>query len=286
MKRIFAAAVLVALSSGSAVIAQPANPNRIYQNDGRDDGDRNNQNRVEQNGRGDRMDNPNTQRSAPRWSRGDRLPREYMQERFFVTNWQQHNLRQPPRGYRWVRNDSNDFFLVLISTGVLLEVVYRDDRDDRWRQRYSRTYSRDDDIYYRDCRNSPDPAGIIAGAVIGGLLGNAVGRGGEQAGATIAGIIVGGALGAALTSNLDCEDRSYAYRTYYDGFNSGRTGRSYSWRNPANDHRGEFRIASYYNDRDGFRCANYTQTVYIGGRPQNATGRACRQPDGAWAIVN
>jgi len=161
-----------------------------------------------------------------------------------------------------------------------------DDRSDRWRQRYARTYSYNDDIYYQECRNSPDPAGIIAGALIGGLLGSVAGSGGGRTGATIAGVVVGGAVGAALTSNLDCEDRSYAYKTYYDGFNSGRPGSRYEWRNPRNDHRGEFRVGTYYNDPDGFRCANFTQVIYVQGRPQEARGRACRQPDGTWAIVS
>jgi len=160
------------------------------------------------------------------------------------------------------------------------------DPSDRWRQRYSRTYSYNDDVFYQECRNSPDPAGVIAGALIGGLLGSAVGQGGGRTGATVAGVIVGGVVGAALTSNLDCEDRSYAYKSYYDGLNSGRPGSRHEWRNPRNDHRGEFRVGRYYNDPDGFRCADFTQTIYIDGRPQEAHGRACRQPDGAWAVVN
>ncbi|HXJ01931.1 MAG TPA: hypothetical protein VNH44_11955 [Micropepsaceae bacterium] len=159
-----------------------------------------------------------------------------------------------------------------------------DDREQRWRQRYARAYTYNDDSFYQECRQSVDPAGVIAGALIGGLLGNAAGRG--RGGATVAGVVVGGALGAALTRNLDCEDRSYAYKTYYDGFNAGRANASYEWRNPKNGHRGEFRVGDYYDDPDGFRCANYTQRVFIDGRPQAATGRACQQPDGTWAIVS
>ena len=130
------------------------------------------------------------------------------------------------------------------------------------------------------------PAGVIAGALIGGLLGNAAGRGGGRGGATVAGVVVGGALGAALTRNLDCEDRSYAYKTYYDGFNAGRPNAAYQWRNPKNGHSGDFRVGDYYSDPDGFRCANYTQQIFIDGRPQAASGRACQQPDGTWAIVS
>ena len=157
------------------------------------------------------------------------------------------------------------------------------DRGQIWRQRYAQTYSYTDDTYYQDCRSSSDPAGVIAGALIGGLLGNAVSRG--NGGATVAGVILGGATGAALTRNLNCEDRSYAYKTYYDGFNSGRANSSYQWRNPNNGHYGNFRVVGYANDPDGFRCANYSQEIFINGRPQTTAGRACQQPDGAWAIV-
>jgi surface antigen len=160
------------------------------------------------------------------------------------------------------------------------------DRDQRWRQRYARTYTYNDDNFYQECREKVDPAGVIAGALIGGLLGNAVSRGGARGAGTVAGVVVGGVAGAALTRSLDCEDRSYAYRTYSDGFNAGRPNVAYQWRNPRNGHYGTFRVRDYYNDPDGFRCANYTQQIFVNGQPQAATGRACQQPDGTWAIVS
>ena len=218
-----------------------------------------------------------------RWSRGDRLPDQFRQDRYSVNNWQQYGLRRPPSGYRWYRGDNNDFFLAMIGTGLISDVIYRSDRDDLWRRRYYRYYSYNDDLYYQQCRRSPDPAGVLLGGLIGGLLGNAAGRGGG--GATIAGVILGGMAGAALTRNLDCEDRSYAYRSYYDGFNAGRPG-SYQWRNPRNGHYGEFHVDSYYDDPAGFRCAHFNQTNYIQGRPYPGSGAACRQPDGSWAVVN
>jgi len=292
MKRVLTIAVSFSLLCGSVVLAQPYgnqdnrdDRDRREQGDrNRNDRDRNDQGRNARDDRQDRRDNSGRP-AARRWARGDRLPEQYRQNQYFVADWRQRGLREPPRGYRWVRNDGNDFFLAAIASGIIAESVYRDDRDQIWRQRYSRTYSYNDDAYYRECRNAPDPAGVIVGALIGGLLGNTAGRGGGRTGATIAGVIVGGAVGAALTGNLDCEDRSYAYKTYYDGFNAGRPNVSYQWRNPRNDHRGEFRVADYYNDPNGFRCANYTQQIYINNRPQVASGRACQQPDGTWAIV-
>lgn len=159
-----------------------------------------------------------------------------------------------------------------------------EDASARWQRQYSRPYSYNDDGYYRECRNTVDPGGVIAGALIGGLLGNALG-GRHSGGATIAGVVLGGAAGAVLTKGLDCKDRSYAYNSYYNGFNAGRVDVPYQWRNPDNGHYGEFRVNNYYNDQVGFRCANFTQQIWIGRTPQAATGRACQQPDGTWAVV-
>ena len=234
------------------------------------------------------------------WRNGERLPRAYLGQQYFVVEPRAYHLAPPRRGHRWVLVDGNAY-LVDIASGMIATVVVSAmlvppppappavvvvNRDDRWRHRYARTYTYNDDSFYRECRQSVDPAGVIGGALIGGLVGNALGRDGGRAGATIAGVIVGGTVGAALTSRLDCQDRSYAYKTYYDGFNSGRPNSVHEWRNPSNGHYGSFRVRDYYNDPDGFRCANYTQQIFINGRPEAASGRACQQPDGTWTIVN
>jgi surface antigen len=156
-------------------------------------------------------------------------------------------------------------------------------RQSAWQQGYGRSYTYSDDVYYQRCRNTVDPAGVIAGALIGGLLGNLAGNG--SGGATVAGVIIGGAAGAALTSQLSCEDQSYAYRTYYDGLNAGYPNRTYRWQNPQNGHYGNFQVGDYYQDQYEFNCATYSQAIYINGRPQEAQGRACQQPDGTWVIV-
>jgi surface antigen len=165
---------------------------------------------------------------------------------------------------------------------------YRDrDRErDRWDSRYQRTYSSDDDPYYRDCRQQVNPGSVVAGAVLGGLLGSAVGNRGSRGVSTAAGIVLGGTLGATLGSDLDCEDRSYAYDTYGEGFRAERPNQTYNWRNPDSGNYGAFYVGQYYNDPDGFRCATYSQTIYVRGRLEEARGHACRQPDGTWVIVD
>ncbi len=248
------------------------------------------------------------------WSRGDRLPDHYRDGQFIVRDLRGNNLKNPARGQRWVRV-SNQFLLITVSNGLIRQVIRIEDRrpgdwgnarpdrdfpdrgppprindradqEARWRDRYSRNYTANDDAFYRDCQSKVNPAGVVIGAVLGGLLGNAAGGRNNNGAATFAGVIAGGAIGASLSTNLDCEDRAYAYRTYSDGFNAGKSNVSYQWNNPKNNRRGELRVKTYYDDPDGFRCANYTQTIYIDGRPREASGRACRQPDGAWAMLD
>ncbi len=55
-----------------------------------------------------------------RWVRGDR----YHGSSYGVSNYGYYQLRQPPRGYHWVRAD-NDFLLVAIATGVILDLALR-----------------------------------------------------------------------------------------------------------------------------------------------------------------
>jgi surface antigen/Ni/Co efflux regulator RcnB len=237
---------------------------------------------------------------GPRWSQGERLPDSFMAERFVFYGWRDNGLKAPPRGFSW-RLIGNRFILADNRNGRIIEISdvprrvdrgsgfgggYGGDREQRWRQRYQRTYTYNDDAAYTECRNQPDPAGVLAGAFLGAIIGNSAAGRNDRTGATIAGVVAGGALGAALTSKLDCGDRSYAYRTYSQGFNGGRANAVYSWNNPQSGHRGEMRVLDYYYDEDDFRCAVFTQTVYIGGRPEEARGRACQQPDGTWAIID
>ena len=242
------------------------------------------------------------------FKRGERLPRHLRDKRYVYYDWRESNLPRPPQGYQWMMF-GNQYVLASIANGQIRDVRHverrdrRDRRDERverrdprsysraereaqWRARYARHYELNDDAFYRECRNKPDPAGALVGAVIGGLLGNAAGNSRNSTGTTIAGVIAGGAIGAALTTKLDCQDRSYAYKTYNTGFNAGRANAYYDWQNPQSGTRGRLHVLDYYEDEDNFRCSVYSQTIWIDGRPEEARGRACQQPDGAWAIID
>ena len=54
-----------------------------------------------------------------RWRRGYR----YSGPTYVVRDYGHYRLRQPPRGYRWVRADNNDYLLVALATGIILDIA-------------------------------------------------------------------------------------------------------------------------------------------------------------------
>ena len=104
MKRILTAALALSLLSGTAAMAQP------HRDDHRGP-DRHD----------DRHDN-----GPHHWGTGERLPAEYRgaHSRYVVNDWRAHHLRQPPRGYHWVRDDrTNDYVLAAVATGLVASII-------------------------------------------------------------------------------------------------------------------------------------------------------------------
>lgn len=122
MKHLLWAMVTFSLLSGAATVAQPNGP-------GRNGPSQNQQRYNDQRGNGqDRYEeyrnNPGVRMSQPRFSRGDRLPPQYRNNRQYVVNdWQQRHLRKPPRGYHWVRDENDNYFLAAITTGLILDLL-------------------------------------------------------------------------------------------------------------------------------------------------------------------
>lgn len=56
------------------------------------------------------------------WHRGDRLPREYCDSRYYVNDYNRYQLYAPPRGHHWVRVN-NDVLLTAVATGAVVAVV-------------------------------------------------------------------------------------------------------------------------------------------------------------------
>ena len=62
------------------------------------------------------------------------VPQRYRQDRYVVQDWRQRDLRAPPRGYHWVRDDSNQYLLAAIVGGFIAEIAMQDSHryDRQW----------------------------------------------------------------------------------------------------------------------------------------------------------
>ena len=54
------------------------------------------------------------------WKKGNRLPPNYRGH--VVNNYSHYKLRQPPRGYHWVKVN-NDYMLISIATGIISSII-------------------------------------------------------------------------------------------------------------------------------------------------------------------
>ena len=137
-------------------------------------------------------------------------------------------------------------------------------------------------------KNNPnEQGGAIIGGVIGGILGNKVGRGKGRMIATATGAAVGALLGSQIGKKLDKVDRIHAANAQQTALETNPVGQSLSWSNPDSGNSGTITpIKTVMTTKSDQPCREYQHTVTIGGKTERAYGRACREADGTWKIVN
>jgi Ni/Co efflux regulator RcnB len=59
---------------------------------------------------------------GPEFRRGGRLPPEYRNRQYVVTDWRGHRLSAPPRGYQWVQVGP-DYVLAAVATGIIANLI-------------------------------------------------------------------------------------------------------------------------------------------------------------------
>lgn len=127
--------------------------------------------------------------------------------------------------------------------------------------------------------------GTGSGAVVGGILGSQIGDGSGQLWATGAGAIIGAFLGGEIGRSLDKADRSAIMQASHRA-QTAPIGEPISWNNPDSGNSGSVIPTKEGYSASGKYCREFQQTIYVGGREENAFGVACRQPDGSWQIMN
>ena len=65
-------------------------------------------------------------RPAPgyhRWAKGQRYRDYYRGPVYVVNDYDYYDLRRPPRGYHWVRDDRGNMLMVAIATGIIADLI-------------------------------------------------------------------------------------------------------------------------------------------------------------------
>lgn len=127
--------------------------------------------------------------------------------------------------------------------------------------------------------------GTVAGAIGGGVVGSTIGSGAGKTAATIGGALLGGVLGSSIGRSLDNADMAAYNATTQRAMENAPSGQTLPWRNPDSGNHGTITPQNYYRNEEGDYCREYSQTITVGGKKERAYGRACRQADGTWRVV-
>lgn len=132
------------------------------------------------------------------------------------------------------------------------------------------------------CQNKQQ-AGMLIGAGAGALLGGSMGGGGGKVFTTVGGAILGGLIGGSIGSIMDKQDEITARQAA----TQVPVGQEATWHNDRTGATYTVRPVKQYRSRSTHEyCREYQTKVVVGGKTQDAYGKACRKPDGSWQIVN
>ncbi len=133
--------------------------------------------------------------------------------------------------------------------------------------------------------NPKQAGGTLLGAGLGALLGSQVGGGKGKLAAVAVGALAGAWAGSEIGKSLDKADRIYAQRNAQDGLEYSQTGQSKAWRNPDSGNSGTLTPTRTYRTAEGRNCRDFETTIYVDGKQETGSGRACRRTDGTWQII-
>ncbi len=123
--------------------------------------------------------------------------------------------------------------------------------------------------------------GSLLGAAAGGLAGSQIGDGRGQLAAVAGGTLLGFFLGGTIGRNMDEVDQNCVGQA----LEHAGDGQQIAWNNPQTGAQYQVVPTRTVQGSDGRYCREYTATSVVSGRNQQTYGRACRQPDGSWQIV-
>lgn len=99
--------------------------------------------------------------------------------------------------------------------------------------------------------------------------------------------VIGASIGNSIGKKLDEADRIAMESARFNALEHSRSGTESTWYNPDSGHKGTYIPQAAKQDKTtGQYCREYQQTITIGGKNEEAYGKACRQADGSWKIIS
>lgn len=125
-----------------------------------------------------------------------------------------------------------------------------------------------------------------AGALAGGLIGNQIFHGKNAFAGVLAGALIGGIVGNRIGNYMDEQDRA----NMQSAIVNTPMNQQASWTSDKAGPNGQpvtytVRPVKTYTAHNHY-CREYQTTVNVGGKVQQAYGKACRQPDGSWKVIS
>ncbi len=134
-------------------------------------------------------------------------------------------------------------------------------------------------------QNPKGAVGAVIGGVGGGLLGSTVGGGKGRLALTAIGTLAGALLGHQVGKSMDDVDRLKSRQATQQALETLPSGTAATWRSPDSGNSGQITPQRTYVDPQGQNCREFQHIVTIGGNTETVVGRACRQSDGTWRVV-
>ncbi|NCX93578.1 MAG: glycine zipper 2TM domain-containing protein [Gammaproteobacteria bacterium] len=142
------------------------------------------------------------------------------------------------------------------------------------------------------CQNSDgtynkQDIGLVSGAVLGGLVGSRFGGGTGQLLATGAGAVVGAWAGSQIGKSMDQQDKM----NMQGALSNVDSNKTVAWNNDQGVHYTFTPTTPTVTDQTSVNgtkryCREFIQTATIEGKQQQMYGKACRQEDGSWQVVD
>ena len=102
---------------------------------------------------------------------------------------------------------------------------------------------------------------------------------------SVLGVGAGAMLGSHIGQQLDQRDRLLLGQAMQQTLETAPNNAVGQWQNPNSGNSGTVTPTQTYMASNGTPCREFTQTIYVGGYPEEGYGTACRQADGSWQIV-